>query len=223
MDETTVSQREQVWLGKKPDSQTRLVIGVASVSLIVGIFLYGVYENYRGNQSGSGEWVLGILSGLVASGSIALYSWFVYDSYLPNQRHKEFRPHIDGEWFGYYAGGKERVRIPEFVYIKQVADKVSGTMTNPENVVYDFTGQIVLGTLVLTWLSHDSEQDASGAIVMRPLKPKLWSGLQISGHSTADEHHEANQVASMPYLLSRTRITDEEWKQWLEQLDHQNP
>jgi hypothetical protein len=41
--------------------------------------------------------------------------------------------------------------MPEFVYIKQVAEKVSGTITSPKNEVYDFSREIVLGT---HWCFH---------------------------------------------------------------------
>ena len=82
------------------------------------------------------------------------------------QRHAQFRPKINGKWFAYYQHDDSEKPITEFIYIEQIADKVSGTITNSINEAYEFSGQLVLGTLVLTWISQDEEYDVAGSMVL---------------------------------------------------------
>src|SRR5690606_21325930 len=118
-------------------------------------------------------------------------TWLAYDYFFPLQRHLQFRPKMEGKWFGYFIEERTSQRCVEFIKVDQVADKVSGTMTGQENDLYDFVGQIVLGTLVVNWVSHDDENDLAGSLILRPLKSQLWSGLHVAGHSLGDKHHDA--------------------------------
>jgi hypothetical protein len=61
--------------------------------------------------------------------------------------HRGFSPKIEGNWYAYYVEGGER--RTEYVLIKQVADRVSGTITSYKyQQVFEFTGQIKVDTLV---------------------------------------------------------------------------
>jgi hypothetical protein len=207
------------WLGIKPKSKTRAVIAIGVISAIVAISIYGIIERALNTQSSTGGFLLGIFSGLLTSGLTTGVTWLAYDYFLPRQRHLQFRPKVHGKWFGYYSAENITQRCVEFLNIEQVADKISGTMRSQDNDVYDFVGQIVLGTLVLTWVAHDDENDIAGSLILRPLKSGLWSGLHIAGHALADRHHGAGTIVSTPYLLSKTSINDDVWKEWQDSLD----
>jgi hypothetical protein len=212
------SPKQDEWLGKKPKSKTREVITIGVISAIFAVAVYGIIERVLNVQSSTGGFLIGIFSGLLTSGLTTGITWLAYDYFLPMQRHLQFRPKVDGKWFGYYKAENTDQRCVEFVKIDQVADKISGTMTGDENDVYEFVGQIVLGTLVLNWVSHDDENDMAGSMILRPIKSGLWSGLHIAGHSLADRHHGAGTIVSTPYLLSKAPITDNTWKEWQDSL-----
>lgn len=210
---------QEEWLGKKPKSRTRGAVSLVVVSAVVAIAIYGIIEQALDIQSPTGGFLIGVFSGLLTAGLATGVTWLAYDYFLPTQRHLDFRPKIEGRWFGYYSTDACPQRCVEFIRLDQVADKVSGTITGQENDVYSFVGQIVLGTLVLTWISSDDEIDVSGSLILRPIKPGLWSGLHVAGHSLADRHHNAGTIVSTPYLLSKTSVTDETWEEWQSSLN----
>ena len=135
MSRSAVAKTQHEWIGTKPSSQARLLIAIATISAIVAVVIYVIAERALNLQSPSGGMLMGILSGLLTSGVIAGVSWLVYDSFLPMQRHIEFRPKVDGKWFAYYPVSDDGERMTEYVYMKQIADKVGGKITSHQNAV----------------------------------------------------------------------------------------
>lgn len=72
---------------------------------------------------------------------------------------------------------------------------------------------------MLTWVSSDADNDIAGSLILIPTKSGIWSGLQIYGHSLGDEDHPTGTIVSLPYLLSKKQINNDEWQRWNETLE----
>lgn len=209
-DDNVLIEKQDEWLGSKPGSTIRLTIAIATISAILAIIFYATIEFALGFQSPVGGMLIGIFSGLLASGIISGLSWFAYDSFLPTYRHLHFRPKIDGSWFGYYFDELHPEGfVREYIYIKQVADKISGTITSSGGRVYNFVGQITVETLVLTWKSHEQNRNLTGAIVLKPYQDGAWDGRQLSGLASG-------LITSYPYIMQKRPISNELWLHWAE-------
>jgi hypothetical protein len=213
MNEQSGLSGSEEWHGRKPSQGARSTITVATLAVILALLAYLLAERGLGLQTQSSGMLLGILSGLLTSGITAGAGWFLYDYFLPYYRHKHFRPKIGGKWFGYYPEtlSESVVRMTEYVYMRQTADRVSGVITSrgyfdPKGVsksegnrVYDFVGEIFLDCVVLTWVSHEQDRDVAGAIVLNRVTDGLWHGIQVTGKSW------------VPYTMSSQFITEKEW------------
>lgn len=175
------------------DVRTRRVFLVATAAAILGILTFSVLEGLILSQRATSRAVTLILSGLMASAIFTLL-WFAYHHFL----HALFRPKVDGRWFFYYPG------FTEFVNIRQTAGRVSGTITSDLGTPYGFTGRIVAGTLILTWVSHEKQRDLSGTIVLAQKAHGFWLGFSLVGH-------EGGKVALLPYIMTKDPIPDQNY------------
>ncbi|MFZ4658123.1 MAG: hypothetical protein ACOYNY_13990 [Caldilineaceae bacterium] len=202
MSELNPSTTQNEWLGVKSALLPRTVITIITVSIVVALFIYAAVHYVVGIDSPFGGLLFGIFSGLLTSGMLAGISWFAYDYFLPMQRHKDFSPKVEGKWFGYYPQTHNGDPITEFVYVKQVARKVSGTIIDPNGEIYEFVGQLAPGTLSVSWFTEEGDRNRTGSIILAPTDDHIWQGLQVYGHPSS-------RIACVEYIISRRPISVE--------------
>jgi len=205
-DDGSSGSQHSGWKGMRPDSRLRQVIAVATVSAVTAIGLYALVGYALSTESPYAGLMAGVISGLLTSGLIAAAGWFMYDLILPTRRHRAFPTKIEGAWFGYYPVEKDGEIVPfaEYIFLEQVAERLSGRITSQQNCIYDFFGHVSSNTVVVTWVSHQAEHGRTGAIALKAKAPGLWAGIQVAGHI-------GGGMCQMPYLMSRHPIEDTQW------------